>query len=478
MAPGYGIIAAVLAHAFGARYNLPVPLVLFVLGGAAVVLVSFLLVAARPVTGEAASAAPATDGRAAPRSGAGRWPAWIAGLGLGLLMVAGWAGSQVPSENLLPTAFWLLIWVAVPISCAAIGDWTVRVNPMAALARAADREGLRRRLLGGTTLPWPRRLGWWPAAVLFVMVAAGELIFNDTATLPAVTAWGLLLYGVTSAMAGLVVGAEAWCARGELFAVLFATWGRLGWFRFGAPGRRGLGGGLGPPLEAGASRITFVLLLLVSVSYDGLLTTDAWKQLRLHLPFGIEPNTGAYRALTTAGLVGLLGLSWVLFGLFAAAVRRAGGLRGSPLEILAGLLPSLLPIAAGYLIAHNLEYLAINGQLLLPLAGDPAGRGWHLLPAPFNDTYVVNRDLLPSGAVWYGQVLLIIGVHIAAVVQAHRYLGRAARTVRLARRSEWPWIAAMVGYTMTSLWLLSQPLVEEHAPTARVPAPQCVCAPT
>ena len=65
--------------------------------------------------------------------------------------------------------------------------------------------------------------------------------------------------------------------------------------------------------------------------------------------------------------------------------------------------------------------------------------------------------------VWYIQVVLIIFVHVVAVVQAHRFLGRAARNVVAARRSEWPWIVAMVGYTMTSLWLLAQPLVETSA---------------
>jgi len=38
-----------LAHAFGQRYDLPIPLALFVVGGAAVVVVSFLLVFRRAV---------------------------------------------------------------------------------------------------------------------------------------------------------------------------------------------------------------------------------------------------------------------------------------------------------------------------------------------------------------------------------------------------------------------------------------------
>jgi hypothetical protein len=152
----------------------------------------------------------------------------------------------------------------------------------------------------------------------------------------------------------------------------------------------------------------------------------------------------------------------LLFGGFSAAVRAAGRLQVSWLETFAGLMRSLLPISFGYLLAHNADYLAINGQLLIPLLGNPIGwENVHLLPAPFNDSYEINANLLPSSVLWYGEVVLIVLVHIAAVFEAHRYLGRTARAVREARRSEWPWIVAMVGYTMTSLWLLAQPVVQE-----------------
>ena len=40
------------------------------------------------------------------------------------------------------------------------------------------------------------------------------------------------------------------------------------------------------------------------------------------------------------------------------------------------------------------------------------------------------------------------------------WVGSAARTVERARRAEWPWIIDMVIYTMSSLWLLAQPLVK------------------
>jgi hypothetical protein len=452
----------VLAHAFGKRYDLPVPLWLFVFGGALVVFASFLLVLPRAVAPASAGDARLVD-RTELRSPAPvRWI--IAGLIAIGLMVCGWIGSQSVAENIVPTFVWLALWIAAPISCGILGDWTRAVNPFAALARACDMPSLRRTLIGDErVITWPRALGWWPAVVLFFTVACGELIYNSTATLPAVTAWGLLIYALINAVAGLLFGAEAWVGRGELFSVLFATWGRLGWFRFGADGRRGFGGGLRVPFEPHVSRVTFVLLLLMSVTFDGLLSTPAWKTLRTQIAL----SGVAFELFETAAFAVLVLVAWAVFGGFAALVRRAGSLERSTLAVLTGLLPSLLPIAFGYLVAHNAEYLAINGQLFIPLLGNPAGiSGVKLLPAPFNDSYEINPNLLPSSVVWYLQVALIIFVHIAAVVLAHRYLTRASPSLVNARHSEWPWIVAMVGYTITSLWLLAQPLVQETSAAA------------
>jgi hypothetical protein len=72
--------------------------------------------------------------------------------------------------------------------------------------------------------------------------------------------------------------------------------------------------------------------------------------------------------------------------------------------------------------------------------------------------------------IWYFQVALIIAVHIAAVFIAHRHLAGVARTKVQAERSEWPWIFAMVAYTMTSLFLLAQPIAKESSSSAAPPA--------
>jgi hypothetical protein len=165
----------------------------------------------------------------------------------------------------------------------------------------------------------------------------------------------------------------------------------------------------------------------------------------------------------------------LLFFVFARWSAKAGRHRERPLSSFAGLLPSLLPIAFGYLLVHNLQYTLVNSQLLLPLLGNPLGGGhdWPItLPYPFNDSYEVNATFLPSSFYWYVGVVVIIAVHVVAVLLAHRRLAVAGIAEADARRSEYPWLVAMVAYTMFSLWLIAQPLVKEDTgAAAEVPAP-------
>ena len=431
-------------HAFGARYDLPAPLYLFLLGAGAVVFISFLLVLQRPVGRQEPQGADISAPPAAPV-----WPGWVMVAVSALLIFAGLFGTQSTPDSLLPTAFWLVFWIAVPISIAIAGNYWPYISPLNALARLVGPRPRR---------TYPTSWGFWPAAVSFFLFACGELVFNGFTTTPAGAALVMIAYGSFSILMAAIFGANEWLRRGEVFSVLFATWGRLGFFRFGEPGRRGFFGGLTRPFDATVSRLTFVLLLLVSVSFDGLLATPSWKNAVGLLPDSLRPGAAGYTVLLLVAFVAMLGLIWGLFAAFTAAVRAVGRLDASFLQVMAGLIPSLVPIAFGYLVAHNLDYLVINGQLVIHQVSDPLGAGLNLFGTA---NYEPNRNLIPTALIWYFQIALIIGVHIAAVVLAHGYLGRVARTERQGKQAEWPWIVAMVGYTMSSLWLLAQPIVQE-----------------
>src|SRR5207247_5092039 len=160
----------------------------------------------------------------------------------------------------------------------------------------------------------------------FFLCVCGSLIVNGATTTTAGATWVILAYGILNAVMAALFGAETWLRRGEVFSVLFATLGRLGYFRFGAPGHRGFFGGLRRPFEASISRLTFVLMLLVSVSFDGLLATPAWKDVVSRLPESLRPGAAGYTVLLVVAFVGLVGVIGALFTGFAEPVRTVGAL--------------------------------------------------------------------------------------------------------------------------------------------------------
>lgn len=450
-------------HAFGARYELPLPLWLFVVGGAAVVLVSFLLVMGHTTT-PLPTAAPED---VVPLD---RFHPVLGTLGVLVTLtiaLVGLTGSQETSENVAPTYFWVVLWIVVPLTAGVLGDWSRPVNPFASLARLGNTPRLRKAVLArDEPLAWT--FAWWPALLLFVLLVLGELVFNLHTTVPAFVGWMLLGYGFACLFLGMLFG-DGFLRQGEVFSALYDAWGRLGYWRHGAPGSRRFTGGLDVPFSATPSRVVFVLLLLVSINFDGLLSTPQWASYeRRTLGLGVSTQV---EALRTASLVVLVVVVLGVFASFAYAASRAAGLSTGPLAALANVLPSLVPIAFGYLVAHYLQYVVTNLQLLFPLIGNPGYSSWPVhLPYPFNDTFEVNRTLLPNSFYWYVSVLVIVAVHVVAVMLANRRItGRAADPVK-GRRGEYPWLVAMVAYTAVSLFLIAQPLTQESNSAATVKA--------
>lgn len=432
----------VLAHAFGERYELPIPLWLFVVGGALVVALSFVVALSRDH--RPATTVDVPD--LVPLLAASPVPGVLSVLFTLFVAVVGVVGTQEKTFNVAPLFFWVFFWIAVPLSCGLLGDWTRAVNPFAVAARAGDHPRLRQVVLArNQALPWTA--GWWPAFGLFVLVVLGELVFQLDTTQPAFVGTLLVLYLLASFVLGLLFG-PGWREQGEVFSALFNAWGRLGWFRFGAPGRRGFAGGLDVPFLVAPSRLVFVLLLLVSINFDGLLATPAWQTYERTV-LGVGSTND--RLLLLGSLLVLVLLVLALFTGFATWSARLGGWGLRPLAALAVLLPSLVPIAFGYLMAHYLEYLITNGQLLGALVTNPGfGDG--------NSSFVVNPTPLPSSVYWHVSVAAIVAVHVIAVVLAHRQIVARAPDERRALLSELPWLIAMVGYTAFSLFLIAQPL--------------------
>jgi hypothetical protein len=485
------------AHGFGQRYDLPVPLALWVAAAAAAVALSFvvigLFVKARPGEGGGGrvNLLRFAAGRrlASPRV---RLVLRLVSVGLLLLVLAaGLVGDQTPTRNLAPTAVWVAWWVGLAYVSALVGNLWAVVNPWAALFGWGEAAiGIRDRR---PPYRYPTWLGVWPAVGLFLAFAWVELIYTGR-SIPAHL--GRLIVGYSAlTFAGMALfGRAVWLRYADPFATAFGVLARFApteirvtdpdacrrcelscrgrdglcvdcaeCFDRAAPARREwnlrpFAAGLLRTADVTPAMVVFVLLLLSTVTFDGFTATPAWARLDGALYVALAPLGEA--RLTTIGTLGLLAfpLAFVLVYLaFARWMAWMAGDRLAPGTVARLFVLSLVPIAIAYHLAHYFTYLLIQGQLLIRLASDPLGFGWNLFGTA---RYRPDIGIVGARAVWYTAVVAIVLGHVIAVWVAHVVALREYRDRRAALRSQLPMLVLMVGYTVASLWIIAQPIVE------------------
>lgn len=156
--------------------------------------------------------------------------------------------------------------------------------------------------------------------------------------------------------------------------------------------------------------------------------------------------------------LGLLATWAVMAGLVLLAVTPLAGRGAGGNGLTGGLCLSLLPIAAGYHIAHYLTALLTQGQYALAALSDPLGRGDDLLglgPHWVGFGFLADRGAV--WAIWSAQFAIILGAHLIAVLLAARVVRN--RGVVTSHWAEVPMALLMVLYTCFGLWLLSAPAI-------------------
>jgi hypothetical protein len=418
--------------------------------------------------------------------------------GLGLFWWLGAIASGYLVDQISPVPavlFWIGIWVGLPIVAVLLGNPWPSLSPFrslfALLERIARLAGLDRLDVG---IAYPAGLARWPAVAFLFGALWFELVLPESQA-PILVANLLAGYTVLTLLGIATFGRVAWLRNAELFEVL------LGWFgRIGPLGRRvvdpnaceGCAEGCDPdrcvdcpecavaaePAErrpelrpwftgltevrgAGWSDAAFIVLALAGVTYDGLSETAFWGALLNPIFVALFEVLGALNTVYLVQTGGLL-VIWLLFlAAFAIAVRLTRALHDpgqttAPLGATVGAYAAtLLPIAAGYLIAHYLTLL-LQGLLWLPgLLADPLS------------TVAPMLDWMPISVVWYLSVGAIVLGHVVAVVLAHRHaLREAASRPVLAGL---PLVLLMVGYTILSLWIIAAPItLEPGTPPAAI----------
>lgn len=465
-----GVPIAAAAHVGGGALILLLPTHLYMAGGALVVVASFALVALVPARLFARLESFGIRIELARLPGGAGLAAAASLLSLGVaivLLVAGWVGSRDPLENPLPRFVWTVWWIGLTVLHAALGNLWAVLNPWSGLHRLLTCAGPLESWRQWPPLAYPERAAHWPAVICFLPFAWFELIHpapSDPAVLAAVVGSYLLVHFL-----GVLYFGERWLERGEAFSVFFrmVSWLAPVGVRRAAPST-GAGGrcqievtapalrllGQAPP---DASLVALVLLVLASVSFDGLSRTFTWLALLGENPLAYPGRTALMgrNTLGLLGMVGALSLAYVIAARLSARLARPAS-PGAP--VLGGLALSLVPIAFGYHFAHYLPVFLVDVQQALRAASDPFGLGWDLLGT--RDLHVIASLVSDPDwvyAIWHAQVAVIVAAHVAGVTIAHALVLRLVGRVSCTAMSQLPLLALMIGYTVLGLWLLSAP---------------------
>ena len=427
------------AHAGGirsaARETVSVPTWLFLATGGAVVGASFLLASA--VTDRAYIRRIDTWGRHLPDAGrAAALAARAVGLvALAVTVVAGLFGPPDPVRNAAVLIVWVGWWGLFVLSAYLVGDAWPAVDPFRAVAGACP--SLERE--------YPERLGSWPAVAGLLALVYLEVV-TPLADDPFLLTLLVLGYLGLSVAGSVVFGARAWFGEADPVSRLLAAYGRVAPVARTDDGLRLRIPGMGLT-EAGwvdgRDDVGFVVAVVFVTTYDGFVGTALWADVAR--PF-VDVGVPALVVYLFAMLAGY-GLFLWLYLASARAARRTADTYLAPGELARRFAPSLLAIAAGYHLAHNLGSALSLAPTLAVVATAP------LSPPPAAAVPVL---LVPG---WVGAVgvAAVLGGHLLAVWVAHATAYDLFPDRLQAIRSQYGVTVAMVAYTMASLWIVSRP---------------------
>ncbi|MFB6126512.1 MAG: hypothetical protein ABEJ79_04340 [Halolamina sp.] len=466
-----GLAGTAAAHGGGlsnaGREGLSIPTWLFLTTGGGVIGASFLLASFVTDRGFVARVHAWRRGVALPGRALALVGRGVGLVGLTVVIVAGLLGPPAALANAAVLVVWVGWWAGLVMATYLVGNVWPAVDPFRALTG----------LVAAERVPFPERLGRWPAAVGFLLFVWVEVV-SPIADDPRLLAGVVVAYAVLGTVVAGLFGQRVWIERVDPVSALFEMYGRV------APvtavpdvdaveetpttevdvDDRGeaarADGGSGEPPDAGAGGVAvrlpgaglvdrlatdratvgLVVALLWGTTFDGLVQTPAWVDFARAVVGAGVPAAVLYPAALAAGYVAFLVA-------YRGACRQARSLAPTYLgadALARAFAPSLLAIAAGYHVAHYLGYfLALSPALASALSAPLSG----------------GSELVLSLPGWVGAVP-IVGVllgHLLAVWVAHGVAFERFPSRLQAIRSQYAITLVMVAYTMVSLWIVTRP---------------------
>lgn len=453
----------IYAHGFGERYDLPIPLAFFLIGGSLTIIFSFLLLLVflnqKHQLKLNKSYIFIIDKRSQNylflfiRNIVIFFSVFL----FILSIVSGYIGSNNPIDNFSSPFIWIIWWVGFGIITPILGDFWKILNPVKIIYVFIVTNILNKpKLINKGRYEYPKSLDVWPIIISFILFAWFENVGNGSN--PLTLSVIMTSYTVLSLLFMYLFGAKQWLEKGDVFSVYYHIMGSFGIFKITQNDNlKTTNVKLRFPVigltELKTPTILFVIfhvILLGTISFDGLSETRLWTNIEILL----IPSIG--KALTeTLGIFFVPSLFFVLLWIVCKTVSIITKEKSTE-TIMTSFVFSLTPIAIAYHIAHYLSYILITGQLIIPVLSDPFGYGWNIFGT---SNYTLDIGIINAKNAWYSSVIIIILGHIFSVIISHVNALKVFSKTSIAIKSQIPILILMIFYTALSLWIIAQPIV-------------------
>ena len=337
-----------------------------------------------------------------------------------LLTVPGLINNEPAKTSITPLVLWIFLWIAVPVLGLIFGDLYAKFNPLALIV---NREGVSHNV--------------YFASFLFLCLTWFELVWNKPGNPRHIGIVFLVLLIVVSVIQRFynktIIEVDPLLLLHHLYSKMKITNSK--------PVFRTLLNNISNLAQLKGMEY-FILLMIGTVTYDGLRETTFWFEL-----FGSQTYETSFS--TVAFL--LINLLIIVFYRFACyfAIRVSGeDLNLNEISLKFG--HTMLPIAFAYHVTHYLSLLLFEFQTVVYRLNDPFGFGWNLFNVQEPE---VNYFLEPI-ALWTIMVIVTLAGHMLSVVLAHD-LSVKLFGHQKSDKTQYVFLFITVALTLQALFVLS-----------------------
>ena len=341
---------------------------------------------------------------------------------LSLLILPGLIGNEEAKTSITPLIIWVFLWIGVPVLGLVFGDIYSKFNPLSIIPS-----------------PEKKPSTVWFAAALFLGLTWFELVWRKPGNPTHIGIVFILLMLITTGTRIIFSKASIEVDPLHLLHHLYAKLR----FTVSKPIYKNMLENIAN-LSNFKGMEYFILLMIGTVTYDGLRGTTFWYNLFGSSTLDITFSTFAF-----------FGINIVIIGSYRFACWFALKVSGEKqdlnnISLLFG--HTMLPIAFAYHVTHYLSLLLYESQTILYRLNDPYGIGWNLFGI---DDVSINYFLTPV-ALWGIQVFVTLAGHMLSVVLAHD-LAIKLFGHQQSDKTQYIFLLITVGLTLQALFVLSVP---------------------